>query len=53
MLKCNTCGVNVLARANFVQFPCPKCGKETIIRCSNCKISKNKYTCKSCGFTGP
>ena len=53
MLKCNSCGTDVLAKSNFVQFLCPNCGDELIIRCSTCKALSTKYVCKSCKFTGP
>jgi predicted RNA-binding Zn-ribbon protein involved in translation (DUF1610 family) len=52
-LKCSTCGVDVLAKKNFVKFSCPNCAEETIIRCSNCKQLSNKYVCGKCQFTGP
>lgn len=52
-LKCTSCGMNVLAKKNFVKFMCPKCGKLEITRCSTCKSLGTKYTCKDCGFEGP
>ncbi len=51
-LICTTCNVNVLAKNNFVQFDCPNCGKERIVRCKTCKNLSNKYVCKSCSFVG-
>jgi len=34
-------------------FPCPKCGKETIIRGSQARKLAMKYKCSACGFEGP
>ncbi|HII16860.1 TPA: RNA-binding protein [Candidatus Woesearchaeota archaeon] len=36
-----------------VQFPCPSCGKETIVRSKQAREIVAPYTCPSCGFTGP
>ena len=52
-LRCTSCNVNIGARANFVSFSCPSCGKELIVRCNNCKEASSRYICKSCGFEGP
>ena len=52
VLKCTSCGTNILAKSNFVKFACPDCGKTEIIRCKNCKDLSNKYVC-TCGFSGP
>ncbi len=48
---CASCGTEVLEK--YSQFKCPGCGKETIIRCSSCRILTTKYKCGSCGFVGP
>ena len=37
----------------WVEFSCPACRKERIIRCEKCKRLENQYTCDKCGFTGP
>ena len=34
-------------------FPCPKCGKTTIIRTKNERANAAKFTCHACGFVGP
>jgi hypothetical protein len=52
MLRCTSCNVDVLARPNYVRFPCPSCGKFEIVRCSRCKSLSIPYKCK-CGFVGP
>lgn len=36
-----------------VHFPCPKCGKSTIIRSKQDRANAVKYTCSECGFEGP
>jgi predicted RNA-binding Zn-ribbon protein involved in translation (DUF1610 family) len=51
--RCITCGVSVESERIWVEFKCPGCGKESIIRCEKCKRLENPYTCKGCGFTGP
>ncbi|MFH1445349.1 MAG: zinc finger domain-containing protein [Nanoarchaeota archaeon] len=52
-MKCNSCGKRVEAEAFWVEFACPSCGKEKIIRCEKCKKQGNQYKCSKCGFTGP
>jgi len=52
-MLCLSCGKRIEAERFWVEFPCPSCGKEKIIRCEKCKGMENKYTCKKCGFTGP
>ncbi len=51
-LKCTSCGRLVVADKDWVDFKCPACGKERIIRCDSCKRMQNTYRCK-CGFEGP
>ncbi|MBR9703570.1 DUF1610 domain-containing protein [Candidatus Woesearchaeota archaeon] len=36
-----------------VSFPCPKCGKSTIIRTKNERQNVATYICSACGFEGP
>lgn len=36
-----------------VSFLCPKCQQSTITRARNEREIAAKFTCKSCGFTGP
>ena len=50
---CSTCRGHVMSKDNFVQFDCPDCGKERIVRCKMCKDLSNKYGCPGCEFTGP
>lgn len=50
---CSTCKTHVMARDNFVQFDCPECGEERIVRCRSCKNISNRYVCSKCGFSGP
>ncbi|MEM5812669.1 MAG: zinc finger domain-containing protein [Candidatus Aenigmatarchaeota archaeon] len=51
--KCISCGISIEADDKWVEFPCPKCGKQRIIRCSKCKRLMNPYECNKCGFIGP
>lgn len=51
--KCSTCGRSVESERIWVEFRCPACRKETIVRCEKCKRLENPYTCKGCGFKGP
>jgi len=53
LMKCTSCGVKIEAEDRWVRFPCPKCGKQKIIRCDKCKRLMNAYECKKCGFIGP
>ena len=49
--KCSSCNKGIQEGATI--FLCPKCGKEEIIRCKDCKRLGTKYKCSSCGFWGP
>ncbi|MDO8537438.1 MAG: zinc finger domain-containing protein [archaeon] len=51
MKVCTSCNKEVTQE--FVEFPCPKCGKHKIIRCLNCRITSKTYKCDNCGFEGP
>jgi predicted RNA-binding Zn-ribbon protein involved in translation (DUF1610 family) len=51
--KCISCNTSVVNDPGSVRFPCPNCGKHTIIRCSNCRKIVTKYKCPLCGFEGP
>ncbi len=52
-MKCVSCGKKVESEKNWVEFPCPGCGKTRILRCERCKKLENQYECEKCGFTGP
>jgi len=52
-MLCTSCGKRIEAEQFWVEFACPKCGKEKIIRCEKCKNLENPYHCSQCGFTGP
>lgn len=52
-VRCTTCGISVESDRIWVEFSCPACHKENIIRCEKCKRLENQYTCEKCGFTGP
>ncbi|MFH1239968.1 MAG: zinc finger domain-containing protein [Candidatus Diapherotrites archaeon] len=51
MKVCSTCNKEVTD--NYVEFKCPKCSKERIVRCLHCRSTSKPYTCKECGFIGP
>jgi predicted RNA-binding Zn-ribbon protein involved in translation (DUF1610 family) len=38
---------------DYVEFSCPSCGKEKIVRSLHDRTTAKTYTCKSCGFMGP
>ena len=52
-MRCSSCGKNVEAEDEWVEFNCPACGKDHIIRCSKCKELENTYECTKCKFVGP
>lgn len=52
-MKCSSCGKEVEAEQNWVEFDCPSCKKDHIIRCEKCKQLENTYECSNCGFVGP
>jgi len=52
-MRCTSCGRRIEAEDFWVEFVCPKCGKESIIRCEKCKKLVNPYECPKCGFRGP
>ena len=51
--KCSSCKTRIANIEGTAKFQCPKCGKMEIIRCKHCRAISAKYTCASCGFTGP
>jgi predicted RNA-binding Zn-ribbon protein involved in translation (DUF1610 family) len=51
-MRCTSCGRRVEADSDWVEFKCPGCRKERILRCDSCKRLENTYKCK-CGFEGP
>lgn len=52
-MQCTSCGVKIGSSGSWVEFACPSCTKERIVRCSRCKKIVNSYKCKSCEFVGP
>ncbi|RLF41756.1 MAG: RNA-binding protein [Thermoplasmata archaeon] len=49
--RCISCGKGFVGKG-FVTFICPMC--DTVIgRCGSCREQSVKYTCPTCGFTGP
>jgi Zn-ribbon RNA-binding protein len=52
-LVCSSCKQRITNDSGRVIMACPKCGEETIIRCSRCRKLAVKYKCSKCGFEGP
>ncbi|MAG08751.1 RNA-binding protein [Candidatus Woesearchaeota archaeon] len=52
-LTCSSCKKRITNQPGTAIFNCPDCGKFEIIRCKHCREIAAKYTCASCGFTGP
>ncbi len=38
---------------DYVEFLCPSCGDEKIVRSMHSRVSAKTYTCPKCGFMGP
>ncbi|MBS3108223.1 DUF1610 domain-containing protein [Candidatus Woesearchaeota archaeon] len=51
--RCVSCNKEITNDTGSVEFKCPGCNKQVIIRCSQCKKLATKYKCKECGFSGP
>jgi len=51
MGTCTSCNKEV--SGDYIEFRCPKCGKQKIIRCINCRENERTYSCKECNFEGP
>ncbi|MBU0758183.1 MAG: DUF1610 domain-containing protein [Nanoarchaeota archaeon] len=52
-LICSSCKKRITNTRGSAVFLCPKCGKEEIVRCDDCRKTVVKYVCHSCGFKGP
>lgn len=52
-MLCSSCGKRIEAEDFWVEFPCPSCAKNQVIRCEKCKTMENPYTCTGCKFSGP
>ncbi|MDD5182060.1 MAG: zinc finger domain-containing protein [Candidatus Nanoarchaeia archaeon] len=50
---CNACKADISIVKNSTKFPCPGCGKVTIVRCGKCRTIAAEYKCPECGFIGP
>ncbi|MFH1399609.1 MAG: zinc finger domain-containing protein [Candidatus Woesearchaeota archaeon] len=50
---CLSCGKRTTNKSGSAIFPCPNCGKTTIVRCLHCRQIARKYKCPECGFEGP
>ncbi|MCL5100133.1 MAG: zinc finger domain-containing protein [Candidatus Marsarchaeota archaeon] len=48
--ECRSCG---RLTHEYTEFKCPRCGKDTIVRCKHCRETSNIYKCNECGFEGP
>jgi len=38
---------------DFIEFKCPSCGKERIVRSLHSRQTSKPYACPECGFSGP
>ncbi|MBD3203247.1 RNA-binding protein [Candidatus Woesearchaeota archaeon] len=52
-LICSSCKKRITNSKGTAKFLCPKCAKQEIIRCIDCRKNAIKYKCSSCEFTGP
>ncbi len=52
-LICSSHNMKIANMSGSVTFMCPKCGKGKIVRSRHAREIAAKYTCPSCGFTGP
>ncbi|MDO8481322.1 MAG: zinc finger domain-containing protein [Nanoarchaeota archaeon] len=52
-LVCNSTGERITNDTGRAIFPCPKCGKQQIVRSSRARKLAIPYTCPGCGFIGP
>jgi LSD1 subclass zinc finger protein len=52
-LVCTSCKSKLIGTSGSVNFECPSCSKEEIVRCPSCRNDSIKYTCKNCSFVGP
>jgi|TARA_Y100000310_G_C20663985_1_gene806408 predicted RNA-binding Zn-ribbon protein involved in translation (DUF1610 family) len=50
---CSSCKVKISSSLGAVNFECPECGKEKIIRCKKCRVKVIPYVCSNCNFEGP
>ena len=53
VIKCSSCNVDITNLNGSVSFDCPNCGKETLVRCKDCRNKAIKYKCSKCNFEGP
>ncbi len=50
---CTSCKTNITNIRGSVEFDCPSCGKQKIVRCFKCRELGAKYICPGCNFSGP
>ena len=51
--KCTSCNTDITNDSGAVEFPCPKCAKQKLRRCTKCRKIAAKYNCAECGYRGP
>jgi len=44
---------DIASTNHSVEFRCPNCEKEQIIRCGKCRKLMIVWKCPNCGFEGP
>ncbi len=47
---CSSCGK---LSVEYVEFKCPGCLQETIVRDMSCREKHTRYKCSKCGTEGP
>ena len=52
-ITCSSTNKKVANTEGSTSFPCPKCGKTTIVRSSHARSIATVYKCPECGFEGP
>lgn len=50
---CTSCKKEITNDKGNVEFNCPSCLKQKIVRCKHCREIAAKFKCPVCGFEGP
>ena len=51
-LVCISCKKEISSPGS-VNFKCPNCLKQDIVRCRHCREIASRYVCPKCDFSGP
>lgn len=52
-ITCTSCKKEITNDKGTVEFNCPSCLKQKIVRCKHCREIAAKFNCPVCGFEGP